>query len=214
MKIYDGRTSFYQWDVNQKLVSPDLNIGDEVHFSHKGAKVSLPVKADALDDGTVVVNVPNALLMVALPICAYRYIKDGNSEYTKESYVFEVKSKPRPNDYIYEESEVHDIESIVKKLLEEIGTQQTSKATIGEVTLLASKWEGENNLYSQVVEIAGVTKYSQVDLTPDIQQLAIFYNKDITFVTENEDGVVTVYVIGQKPENDYTIQVTITEVNV
>ena len=85
---------------------------------------------------------------------------------------------------------------------------------IGEVTLLASQWVGENNLYSQVVEIEGTTEYSQVDITPDVQQLAIFYEKDITFVTENEDGAVTVFVIGQKPENDYTIQVTITEVNV
>lgn len=83
---------------------------------------------------------------------------------------------------------------------------------IGEVTLLASAWVGEDNLYHQVVEIEGVTENSQVDLTPDVQQLAIFYNKDLAFVTENEDGVVTVYAIGQKPTNDYTIQVTITEV--
>ena len=47
-----------------------------------------------------------------------------------------------------------------------------------------------------------------------MEQLAIFYNKDLTFVTENEDGVVTVYAIGQKPTNDYTIQATITEVYV
>ena len=85
-------------------------------------------------------------------------------------------------------------------------------AKIGEVTLLADAWVGENSLYSQVVTIDGVTENSQVDLTPDVQQLAVFYNKDISFVTENEDGVVTVYAIGQKPTNDYTIQVTITEV--
>ena len=42
---------------------------------------------------------------------------------------------------------------------------------------------------------------------------AVFYEKDITFVTENDGGVVTVYAIGQKPQNDYTIQVTITEVD-
>ena len=64
------------------------------------------------------------------------------------------------------------------------------------------------------MEIEGVTENSQVDLTPDVQQLAIFYNKDLTFVTENEEGVVTVYAIGQKPTNDYTIQVTITEVDI
>ena len=42
---------------------------------------------------------------------------------------------------------------------------------------------------------------------------AIFHDKDLAFVTENEDGVVTVYSIGDKPTNDYTIQVSITEVN-
>lgn len=85
---------------------------------------------------------------------------------------------------------------------------------LGVVTLLADAWVGENNFYFQVVSIKGVTKYSQVDITPDAEQLAIFYEKDIAFVTENEDGVVTVYAIGQKPTNDYTFQVTITEVSV
>lgn len=87
-----------------------------------------------------------------------------------------------------------------------------SAARIGVVTLLADAWAGENSLYSQVVAIEGVTKNSQVDITPDVEQLLVFYEKDLTFVTENEEGVVTVYAIGQKPTNDYTIQVTITEV--
>lgn len=85
---------------------------------------------------------------------------------------------------------------------------------IGTVTLVASEWVGEANLYHQVVEIEGVTENSQVDLTPSVEQLLVFYNKDLAFVTENEGGVVTVYAIGQKPTNDYTIQVTITEVTV
>lgn len=91
---------------------------------------------------------------------------------------------------------------------------KSSSAIIGEITLLASKWVGDGTLYHQVVEIDGVTENSQVDLTPSVEQLAIFYDKSIAFVAENEDGVVTVYAVGQKPENDYTIQVTITEVYV
>lgn len=85
-------------------------------------------------------------------------------------------------------------------------------ARIGYITILADKWVGTGSLYSQVVEVAGVTKNSQVDITPSVEQLAIFYEKDLTFVTENEGGVVTVYAVGQKPEHDYTIQVTMTEV--
>ena len=86
--------------------------------------------------------------------------------------------------------------------------------TVGEVELLAANWTGSNNLHSQVVSIDGVTENSRIDLTPSVEQLAVFYDKDLAFVTENEDGIVTVYAIGQRPENDYTIQVTITEVRV
>lgn len=89
-----------------------------------------------------------------------------------------------------------------------------SSVTIGSVTLLASAWKGNAAPYSQVVNIAGVTEYSQVDLIPSVEQLTVFHNKDLAFVTENDGGVVTVYAIGDKPLNDYTMQVSITEVNV
>lgn len=85
-------------------------------------------------------------------------------------------------------------------------------ARLSNVTLLASAWTGADSLYSQVVTIGGVTKYSKVDLLPSVEQLAIFHNKDVAFVTENEDGVVTVFAIGDKPTLDYTMQVSITEV--
>lgn len=87
-------------------------------------------------------------------------------------------------------------------------------ARIGEVVLLGSGWVGEESPYAQVVTLAGVTARSQVDLTPSVEQLAIFHEKDLAFVAENDGGVVTVYAVGQKPQNDYTIQVTITEVSV
>lgn len=86
------------------------------------------------------------------------------------------------------------------------------KSRIADVVLLAANWQGDAHPYSQVVAIDGVTANSQVDLTPSVEQLTVFYEKDVTFVAENEGGVVTVYAIGQKPANDYTIQATVTEV--
>ena len=87
---------------------------------------------------------------------------------------------------------------------------------IATVHLLASDWVGTRSPYSQVVTVIGsnVTAYSKVDLQPSAEQLSIFHEKDIAFTTENENGVVTVFVIGDKPTNDYTIQVTVTEVGV
>lgn len=105
------------------------------------------------------------------------------------------------------------LEKIVDEVTNKVAMNATN-ARIGYVTILANKWVGTSSPYSQVVSVDGVTNNSQVDLTPSVEQLAIFHQKDLAFVTENEDSVVTVYAIGQKPTNDYTIQVTITEVAV
>lgn len=90
-----------------------------------------------------------------------------------------------------------------------------SVVRLSYVTIKASNWLTEaESLHSQVVTMDGITPYSKVDLLPSAEQLAIFHNKDVAFVTENEDGVVTVFAIGDKPTQDYTMQAQITEVTV
>lgn len=115
-----------------------------------------------------------------------------------------------PKDILVEEV-LAQTTAAVKKYVDD-ALKDVKSAKIGYISLLADAWVGEGNLYSQIVTVDDVTENSQVDLTPDVEQLAVFYEKDLTFVTENDGGVVTVYAIGQKPQNDYTIQVTITEV--
>lgn len=100
------------------------------------------------------------------------------------------------------------------KRIKILGSFRPDNIRISNVALLAAEWKGEASPYSQTLEIEGVTPYSQVDLKPTMEQLEIFRDKDLAFVTENEDGVVTVFAIGSKPANDYTVQVSITEVSV
>lgn len=114
-------------------------------------------------------------------------------------------------------TEVHNLIEQMEKLKENMGGGSGtpgSSVTLGEVTLLAANWVGTESPYSQVVAIDKVTEKSQVDLKPSVEQLAVFHDKDLAFMTENDGGVVTVYAIGDKPQNDYTIQVSITEVRV
>ena len=90
------------------------------------------------------------------------------------------------------------------------------------IALLSDSWEQAidddgnivENKWKQVVlqDSEYITEYSKVDLQPSASQLTVFHEKDLTFVTENENGVVTVFCVGQAPENDYIIQATITEV--
>ncbi len=89
------------------------------------------------------------------------------------------------------------------------------------VTLLAANWvetvDKDGNIiedsWCQVVlqNSEDITACSKVDLQPSTNQLAIFHEKDLTFVAENEGGIVTVCCVGQRPQNDYTIQATVTE---
>ncbi len=68
--------------------------------------------------------------------------------------------------------------------------------------------------YGQTVNVnnAVITKNSKVDLLITSEQMVVFYEKDLAFVTENDDGVVTVYCVGNIPEHDYKIQAIVTEV--
>lgn len=78
-----------------------------------------------------------------------------------------------------------------------------------------TQWkQASDDRYYQVVTVqnAVVTANSKVDLTPSAEQLDIFHEKDLAFVAENEDGVVSVFCVGQVPTNPYTINATVTEV--
>lgn len=86
--------------------------------------------------------------------------------------------------------------------------------TPASVTIYANRWiQAADNRWYQTVTIdnATITPDSKVDLQPSSEQLSIFHEKDLAFVTENEDGVVSVYCLGIVPKNDYTLQATVTE---
>lgn len=99
------------------------------------------------------------------------------------------------------------VEECIQRIMNEASPIRTTT-----LTLYASQWIESDGMYSQTVTTDNVTPYSKIDLQPTAEQLVIFHEKDIAFVTENDNGVITVYCIGQKPTNDYIIQATITEV--
>jgi hypothetical protein len=68
--------------------------------------------------------------------------------------------------------------------------------------------------FGQVVEVIGaeITEYSKVDLQITSEQMVIFFEEDLAFVAENDNGVITVYCVGGIPKSDYTLQATVTEV--
>jgi hypothetical protein len=138
-----------------------------------------------------------------LCISAYAIAVQNGFEGTEKEWLASLKGAS---------ATMEQIEAAVEAYFAKNPVTSGSSVRVAEVELLAANWVGDESLYSQVVSVPGVTAYSNVSLTPSVEQLSIFYDKDITFVTENDGGVVTVYVIGQKPQNDYTIPANIVEV--
>ena len=93
-----------------------------------------------------------------------------------------------------------------------IAMLQSTVSTTSTVTTLSSAWEGTESPYSHVVNIEGVTESSRVDLQPTGEQLNTLATNRTILNTANDNGTVTVYAVGNKPTEDYTMQVTITEV--
>lgn len=87
-----------------------------------------------------------------------------------------------------------------------------SYAKVSSVTIYADKWKGAISPYSQVVTADGVSLNSKVDLQPSAEQLEKLSDSMISLMAENDNGIVTVYAVGNKPKEDFKIQATITEV--
>ena len=122
-KIYDGRSQFYQWDIDRKLIVEDASI-NQVHFCNRTDTCSLV--CDVYDEeGLRLVNVPNILLQQDWRINVYGY----DSNYTKHCEIFNVVKRSKPENYVYTETEIHHWEDLEARI-DEIEKNGISDETV------------------------------------------------------------------------------------
>ena len=105
LKIWGDIQIFYQWDTNRKLILENGEQISEVHFSN-GNDPALVLKVKEEKDGTRTVDVPNILLQSDKTINAYMYIRKDDESCTRCTFSFTVIRRPRPEGYVYTETEV------------------------------------------------------------------------------------------------------------
>ena len=194
-KIYGGKNSFWQYDTDQKLIVLDDNI-TEVHFSNKNMKHSI-IRTVYVHNGERICNVPNVILRLPRNLVVYA-CKNGA---TMGEFNFAVIKRP-----------IHG--GFAADLENDFGDDTAANAPIStSVTLLANAWFGKSEPYFQSIEIDVVTVNSKIDLLPSSQQIIDLQESDISLIVENDNGTLTCYAIGGKPDKDYTIQALVTEVN-
>lgn len=141
-----------------------------------------------------------------------------NKHDTEENWVKATNFVPKQGELIvydidamhpYERFKIGDGVTVVSSLPFAFAHMVPKMTTI---TLTANNWTGDTNPYSQVVTVNGATTNSKVDLQPTAAQIVELQNKEITLMLQNDDGVVTAWAIGNKPNADLTMQVLIQEV--
>lgn len=115
MRLYDGRSGFYQYDTNQKLICESCQIGEEVHFSNNFYSKAAVCKTYELE-GSVVVDVPNMYLLNSGELIVYRMCVDSEGRSTIEKYTFPVLVRKKPSDYVYTETEVMSYHALEERI--------------------------------------------------------------------------------------------------
>ena len=97
--------------------------------------------------------------------------------------------------------------------------QQTAinacKVKKAALSLTAASWAGSASPYTQSVTITGITVNSKVDIQMDATALGVLIDSGTSAIwIENNNGTLTAKALGEKPNANLSVQVTITEVSV
>lgn len=102
-EIYGPKNGLTQWDINRKMIVSVMC--DQVHFSNRLTKKALVCEVYDIG-GQRAVDVPNILLQNSEVLEVYAYVCNADESYTKVSAMFPVTGRPKPEDYVYTETEV------------------------------------------------------------------------------------------------------------
>ena len=81
------------------------------------------------------------------------------------------------------------------------------------LSLPTASWSGSASPYTQTVTIAGTTAKSKVDIQMDATALGVLIDSGTSAIwIENNNGTLTAKALGEKPNANLSVQVTITEV--
>lgn len=118
---------FYQWDVNQKIIvdCDNFNITPNtappiIRFSNNSMDYAIPVQSN-IEDKKLVVDIPNYILMMPLPVNISFYFssfKDITSKRTLLATTIPVRRQKQPLDYSYEENiKNYTFEDLVQNMI-------------------------------------------------------------------------------------------------
>lgn len=90
------------------------------------------------------------------------------------------------------------------------GSGESEKLAVIRTT--AENWKGGTSPYYQIVSVEGVSISSKIDIYLSAEEIERLSNQRITFTAENQNGVVKVYAIGDKPASACEFQANLSPI--
>lgn len=110
-------TSLRQWESGRKLqVNPNSNMKiTRLDFANKGSENAVVVIPNE-KDGIIVADIPNILLQSGQDIVVFSVNVSGDKTEVIDECIITVKRRPKPDDYVYTETEVLNYTSLDKRI--------------------------------------------------------------------------------------------------
>lgn len=197
IKIYDERESFFQWDLDRKVIVEEESI-TEVHFCNYKSNNSLVCEVYE-ENGIRFANVPNVLLQETYDLYVYAYDKN----FTKYQYRFKIIPRIKPSDYVYTETEIYSYHKLEKRIddieakgisdeqlqrnLDSYFEKNPIEVPIVDLTGYATEEyvnNAVNNIEIPTVDLSDYAKKSEIPTVPTkVSEL----NNDVGYLTQHQD---------------------------
>lgn len=109
VKICDGRTALYQWDVGVRLEMCGCSHVTECHFVTPDGVI----KRDVVDN---ICDVPDAALKQAGKLIVYAFARTEEEGTTRHEFRLAVYSRPKPADYVDPPDEVDNLQALAERV--------------------------------------------------------------------------------------------------
>ena len=150
-KLIDCPNGLYQWDLNRKLNVEDKTIR-EVHFSNVNSKTAIVVE---VKEGLV--DIPNIILQDSYKLKVYA----SNGENVRFDDTFDIKPRVKPQDYIYEETQIIKWEELENRLNELENSVENTGYYIPEIDKEGTlNWSPSNPNLPEVAAVSLKTENS------------------------------------------------------
>lgn len=180
--------TLWQWSVGRfvKIIPPEGITVDEVHF-YNGTTENALIGVHKADGDAIISEIPNILLQSSNNLTVYAMMTDSTGETTVECTTFGVRKRPKPDDYVYSETEVKSWYNLVSRVdeLEKASEERYEqiKSAVDEYLL---NYADQINKNKQDIEHLHRDKLSSEHLGQYIEDA--LYNAKETGMFDGKDG--------------------------